>query len=166
MWPEDIREIAGWLIGVVLINVVGIVGSIITWIKAAKMMPKEIVASDLDNEATALENKAKEISILEQYEERARKVMVKNLKIAERLEKLETDYGMLEKIIEEQSIIMQKQTTLIDTQEATIKEQEIELFSLGKALRIAKAYTVVLIQQMKDENIIPVESLDIDDCIE
>lgn len=154
----QIKDIVGWIIGIVLLNISTVIASVIVWVKAIKMMPKEVKGADLNNIS-------KEVSIASQYDELATKAAEKTLKMQERLSKLEEDYEKLndkvdeqDSIIKEQAQIIKEQSLRLDAQDTKIKEQEEEIELLKCELNNAQSYNSALIQQMKDKNIIPIEN--------
>lgn len=120
-------------------------------------MPKEIKSADLDN-------RSKEVSIANQYDELATKAAEKTLKTQERLTKIEDDYNNLsikvtaqEEIMRQQAIIIKEQSSRLDIQEKKIREQEEEITLLKCELNNAQIYNTALIQQMREQSIIPLE---------
>lgn len=164
--PETTQDLIVWIIGALLINLSTLAISIISWVKSAKMMPKEIKGADLNNIS-------KEISIANQYDELATKAAEKALKLQERLDKIEDDYDSLSEkvdaqdiIIKQQAAIIKEQSARLDAQDTKIKEQEEEIENLKCELNNSQLYNYALISQMKEKNIIPVEisSLNVRDC--
>ncbi len=138
--------------------------SIITWIKNARMMPRDEKKADL-------ENKSKEISIVAQYEEMATKATEKALAAQERLNKIEDELERMreeidalqtkiseqDKIIKQQAAIIEQQEARLNAQQAQIASQEEIINTLKTDLNICLQYSVDLINQMREQNIVPRE---------
>lgn len=155
--PETTQDLITWIIGALLINIVTLGVSIISWIKSAKMMPKEIKGAELNNIS-------KEISIANQLDELATKAADRTLKTQSRLDKLELDYENLEAKVKEQDEIIRtqnntikEQTGRLDMQDKKMKEQEDEIEFLKCELKNSKLYNQSLINQMREKNIIPID---------
>lgn len=146
---DNFKDSVGWII-FILSNISALVVSIFTWIKSKKMMPREERGADLDN-------LSKELEITQYYETLATRAAEKTVQMQERLDKLEKDYDQLEKVIKEQIDIIKKQTLRIDQQDLKIREQEKEIEILKCELHNERAYNSALIQQMKDQKVIPLE---------
>lgn len=165
----QIREIIGWVIGVIALNIIAIITGVYSIVKTRKMLPLEIRGVDLNN-------LGKEVSIADQLEALATKAADKALKADERLSKIEESYrtlreenGMLkerivcledkaevqEALILDQSVVINEQSIRIDLQDTKIKDQEKEIGILRCELDNSKHYNATLIQQMKDQNLIP-----------
>ena len=164
-----------WIITTIITTLSSIVLGALTWIKSAKLMPKELTKADL-------ENKEKEIDLVDRYEDMATKAAEKAINMQVRLSKNEDDINDLKTSIKEQSqtiemlktsikeqsqtiemqgLIIKEQTLRLDKQEVRIKDQEYEIFGLIKDLNLAQAYNNTLINQMKKENLIPLGVEDI-----
>jgi len=139
-----------WMITTGITTLSSVILGIITWIKSAKLMPKELTKADL-------ENKKVEISLADQYEELATRTAEKAINLQSRLNKLEEDYSLLQTIIKEQSKVIESQSVRLDNQDKKLKEQDGEIGGLVKELNLAKAYNFALIKQMKKENLIPLD---------
>lgn len=136
--------------------------SIITWIKNARMMPRDEKKADL-------ENKSKEISIVAQYEEMATKAAEKALAAQERLNKIEDELERMreeidalqtkiseqDKIIKQQAAIIEQQEARLNAQQAQIASQEETINTLRNDLNISIQYSLNLINKMKDSGIVP-----------
>ena len=147
-----------WIITSVITTISSIVLGAITWIKSAKLMPKELTKAEL-------ENKQAEVTLADRYEELAQRAAEKAVNLQGRLDNHEKDIDQLKLTIKTQSEIITEQSLRLDRQDLRIKDQEVEIVSLVKDLNLAKAYNFALINQMKDENLIPLEisTINIDD---
>lgn len=159
--PSTLQELIQWFIGVLVVSLISSITGIISIIKAGKMVPREIKGADLNN-------KSKEVSIADQYDILATKAAEKTLKMQDRLDKLETDYDALEDTIRRQADIIEKQNVRLDAQEQKIMEQDVEIDKLKCELNNSEQYNKALIQQMREQKLIPLEkeSIQIEDCKE
>lgn len=163
---ELTKEVIVWILVVIGTNLSAVILAVLSWIKAAKMIPREIKGSDLDN-------RSKEVSIADQLDELATRAADKAIKSQERLDKLESDYDLLkdkvqtqDDIIKDQADIINKQSIRLDLQEKKIMEQEEEITLLKCELNNAQLYNQALISQMREKSIIPIEleSISPEDC--
>jgi hypothetical protein len=174
------KNISDWINGVLIASLLGNAISIINLIRSTKMLPKDLKGADLDN-------RTKEISMVEIYDEIAtraagkvmefqkmfyslqdRFVILENdnklLKDEQRL--LKDEQKLLKLKVESQDVIISEQTKTIETQNAQIDKLNIEIDVLVCELNNNKLYNSTLIEQMKKENIIPIDidTLPIEDC--
>jgi len=157
---DNIPEISPvfWMITTAITTLSSVVLGIITWVKSAKLMPKELTKADL-------ENRKAEVSLADQYEIMATRAAEKAVNMQSRLTKNEEDIASMKAKIQDQSEIIKAQSIRLDAQDKKITDQEAEIFSLGKELNLAKAYNTALISQMKKENLVPLEisEINVDD---
>lgn len=153
---ELTKELITWILIVVGTNLSAVILAIISWIRAVKMIPRELEASDLDN-------KIKEASIAEQMDELATKAADKAIRLQERLDVLEKEHELLKEEVGKQKSIAREQAdtiimqnTRLDLQEKKIEEQEGQIETLKSDLFKAQAYNMALIKQMQEENMIPI----------
>jgi chromosome segregation ATPase len=138
--------------------------SILTWIKSAKLMPKEVKKADLENEI-------KEATIAEQYQNIITKEIQKSLSYQDRISSLEKEFSDLrsqifelskkvkeqEDIIAHQTEIIEQQNARLNAQQAQIASQEETINTLKNDLNISIQYSLNLINRMKDSGIVPEE---------
>lgn len=158
---QNAQALVNWLIGGLAAAIITSITGIFAIIKASRMMPKELKGADLNN-------RSKEISIADQYDELATRAADKAIRTQERLDKIEDDY---KKMKEEHEILLENYEALkekVETQEIKIKEQDEEIEKLRCELNNSKLYNDALIKQMKEANIIPIEkeSLPLEKCKE
>ena len=132
-----------WMITTAITTVSSIVLGIITWLKSAKLMPKELTRADL-------ENKQAELSIVEQYDSLATSATARRIEVQDKFDELEMQYKELQKANRE---ILRR----FDEQKLEFEKQKEMVESLVKELTLAQAYNHALIQQMCQENITPVD---------
>lgn len=164
---ENAKELITWVAGLAATTLVSLAIGIFNIIKSGKMMPKDIKKADL-------ENKSKEISIAEQYDELATKAAEKVLRMQERLDKIEKESGTMqgdfetmreeyrvlkekveaqECIIKKQAIIIEEQSKRLDMQDTKIKEQQDEIVLLqGKLEKSEKTNQELLKEIQKNGN--------------
>jgi len=154
-----------WLLAFILTNFVTIVGAVFAWVRAIKMTPKEVKGAELDN-------KNKEVSLAEQFNNLAIKAAEQTVFAQSRLEKIEKDYNILKEAhdslvakVAEQGIILKDQARTIETQNLRINQQDIKINEqeeliacLRSDLDASTEYNNMLIAQMKERNITPVQS--------
>lgn len=151
-----------WMITTAITTISSLVLGIITWFKSAKMMPKEITKADL-------ENKGKELSLVEQYDEIATMAALRAVNAEQRFQSLENENKEMrerllsqEKTINEQSETMRMQSIRLDGQEERMKAQDKEIVELVQELTLSQAYNAALINQIRKENLTPVDLSSID----
>ena len=132
-----------WVITTIITTLSSVVLGTITWIKSAKLMPKELNKAELENKIT-------EVSLAESYEKMANNAAEKAVGMQARLNKNEEDISELKKEIRGQNNIIQEL-------KFTIGNQEKEITGLVQDLSLSRAYTFALIQQMKLANLVPIE---------
>ena len=154
---QDNTEIIKWIVGAGITTIVSLFISIITAIKSAKMMSRDLKAADLENKKT-------EISIADQYDMLATRASERTAKIQERLDKIENENQGIQSQLREQketitnqAIIIQEQSLRLDLQDKKILDQEEEISKLKCELENTKRYNSALIEQMKEQNIIPID---------
>lgn len=147
---NEIQDAVGWIIGVFALGIVSLVAGIYNIIKTEKLAKRDIRSADLTNES-------KEVDLAKIYKAMATETAIEQLEIVNRLKKLEDKSEEQEELIKQQSKIIEEQTKRLDMQEKKIEEQEVEIEKLRCELNNSKIYNNALIQQMKDNNIIPVE---------
>lgn len=161
---EFTKEVITWILITIATNLSAVVLAILSWVKAAKMLPKELKGSDLDN-------KSKEISIAEQYDEMATRAAQKTLDLQNKLDCLEINFNEIKKSYEtlslsceklssrigEQDEIIKKQSETINMQTMRLNEQEGEISSLRADLLLSQEYSQLLVNEMKLRNLTPPE---------
>lgn len=171
MDTSQAQNLIGWFLGVLGIGVISIITGIYSVIKVSKMIPREVRGADLDN-------LSKEISIADQFDELATKAADKAIKAQTRVDELEKKYCEMEEdfkeqkvllsnlsarseeqdiLIAEQAAVIEEQSKRLDLQDKKISEQEEEINLLHYELSNSNAYNLALIQQMKEQHIIPIE---------
>lgn len=162
---EPTKELVTWLLLIVATNLSAVILAIMSWVKAAKMIPRDIKAADLDNQA-------KEGSVADQFNTIAIKAAEQATILQGRLLRIEGDYNILKsahdelvkKVIlqdialKEQLRTVEAQTARINQQDGKISEQEELISSLRFDLNATTEYNYILIAQMKEKNLVPVES--------
>lgn len=162
---EFTKETITWILISIGTNLSAVILAILSWVRAAKMIPKELKSSDLDN-------KSKEISIAEQYDDLATRAAQKVLDMQTKLDEIDKNYKELrtsyeslslsyEKLsikISEQDLIIGKQTETIRLQTVRLNEQEEEIGILKFDLNLAQEYNTTLISEMRLKNLIPPEA--------
>jgi len=176
----QVQNLIGWMVGVFLVGVISVVSGVLAVVKAGKMNKREIKGADLNN-------KSKEISIADQFEEIATKAAEKTLNTQKQLDDLQQDYKKVLERLEEQAKLMSDQADIIDEQSNRLDEQE-EIIKqqnnrideqdrkiddqnetiaiLECKLNNSEAYNKALIEQMKKAELTPVEisSISPEDC--
>lgn len=154
-----------WLLAFIITNFVTIVGAVFVWIKAIKMMPKEVKGAEYDN-------KIKEGSVAEQFNIIALKAAEQAVTLQTRLGRIEGDYNILKaahdllavKVVEQDMALKDQARTIeaqdirLNQQDIKIKDQEELITSLRFDLDATTEYNGILIAQMKEKNITPVQS--------
>ena len=150
-----------WIVIVITLvtNLSAIIIGVVSWIKAAKMMPKELKQKDLDI-------RSQELSMVGQYDEIASKAVKDKTNVQNRLDILERDYGSLQGVIAEQAILINKQSLKVTIQGEELKKQEEKIEKLTRELNRVKTYNRALIKQMQGEGIIPISIDDVTGKIE
>lgn len=162
---ELTKELITWLLVVIGTNLSAVVIAVISWIRAAKMMPKDLAGADLDN-------KGKEASVADQFNEIALKAAEQAVVLQDRLLRIEGDYNMLKSAHDElarkvvmQDITIKEQARTIDTQTVRLNQQGSKLVeqdelitSLRFDLDATTEYNNTLIGQLKAKNITPAQS--------
>lgn len=143
-----------WMITTGITTLSSIILGVITWVKSAKLMPKELTKAEL-------ENRQAEVSLIDQYEMLATKAAEKAVNVQERLSKNEEDIETMKKTIKSQDETIRLQSLRLDQQDVKIREQTGEINGLVKKLNLSQAYNAALIKQMKNENLTPIEISDI-----
>ena len=145
-------------------NFSALIGGIIAIVRSAKFLPKEGKKADL-------ENRSKEISIADQYDDIATKATARATEWQTRLEKLETDYGVLKdqystlslKVMQQDETIRQQRLTIeeqdkrIALQNVKINEQDELISTLRLDLDSAQEHNLRLISQLQERDITPSE---------
>ena len=149
MGIAEVTELFKWVIGIGVLAILSSIASIIGIVRSGRMLPLEVKGAVLDN-------KEKEVTIADKFEDIANKAADKALKAQGSLDELEELMNTKLKILEDK----------IDNQNLKIAEQETEIASLKCEINNYKLYTSALIEQLRIANIIPVEisSLDLEDC--
>lgn len=159
--PEGIN----WITAFIITNSVTIIGAIFIWIRAVKMMPKEVKGAELDN-------KGKEASVADQFNTIALKAAEQAVALQARLGRIEGDYNILKtahdllsvKVVEQDTALrdqartIEAQTARLNQQDIKIIEQDELITSLRFDLDATTEYNSVLLAQMKEKNIIPAQS--------
>lgn len=155
----QLKDITGWIIGFLFLNGIAIVTGIFSIIRSGKLLPKEIEEKDLSN-------KIKEADLASRYEEIANKAAERAIKTQEKFDILDSKIQVITKKVDEQGVIIEEQAKIIKEQARQLLEAEKEIDTLKCENTNYKAYISALIQQMKKEEIVPIEmsSLNLDDC--
>ena len=162
---EPTQTLINWVATVFVTSVITIIGSIIMWVKAVKMMPKEAKGLDLDN-------KGKEASVADQFNDIAIKAAEQAVNLQTKLMKLEGEYTSLktahEKLNEKvlsQDLIINEQARMLENNAIRLQEQENKMLEQDEIinelkfdLNVSQQYNSELIAQMKKANIIPLEA--------
>lgn len=161
---EFTKEMITWILVVIGTNLSAVVIAILSWIRAAKMMPKELKASDLDN-------MGREASVADQFNDIAIKAAEQAVSLQDKLLKIEDNYNLLkceydelkqkvasqEKTIQEQIKIIEQNNIRLNEQEARMAEQDEIIDELKFDLNLAHQYNLELIAQMKAKNLTPID---------
>lgn len=145
-----------WLIALIISNISTFILAVVSWVKSAKMTPKEVRGADLGNVS-------KELSIADQFDALASKAAERAVNLQSRLTSLENQYSELKEqhgilsgkvgeqdsIIEEQSRIISEQEIRIAGQGEQIREQEELISSLRIDLNTAQETNIKLSNQLK-----------------
>jgi ABC-type Fe3+-citrate transport system substrate-binding protein len=125
-------------------------------------MPKEITKAELENEKIELENRQRELTLVDSYELMANKSAEKAVELQKKLQKHEKDIELLKDTIKDLLAYKKEQEETIKQQNLRIDKQEKQIKSLTKELSMTQTYNYALIQQMKKENITPISPSSID----
>lgn len=162
---EPTQELIKWLVASIGTSFVAIVGAVFVWIRAIKMIPKEVKGAELDN-------KGKEASVADQFNTIALKAAEQAVTLQARLGRIEGDYNILKtahdllasKVVEQdlalkdQSRTIEAQTLRLNQQGIKLVEQEELITSLRFDLDTTNEYNSALIAQMKEKNLVPLEA--------
>jgi uncharacterized coiled-coil protein SlyX len=162
---ELTQELINLVTGVLISSIIAIIGAVFTWIRAAKMMPKEAKGMDLDN-------LGKEASVADQFNDIANKAAEQAVNLQTKLLRLENDYNMLKFAHDElnskvvaQDLTIKEQAIVIDNNNIRLNEQEIKMCEQDEVINelkfdlgVAQQYNSELIVQMKNANLIPLEA--------
>jgi hypothetical protein len=146
---EKIQGLISWVIGVGAAGIISIIVGIISIIRSGRMLPRDLKAVDL-------ENKMKETSLADQYEEIADRAAQKASKMQEKFDVLEIKLEEFKHQLEEQSKIITSQTLTIHMQSERIDAQDIEIEKLKCEKNNSDIYIEELINQIKQASIIPI----------
>lgn len=155
----------------ILTNLIALGASAISLIKSSKLLPKEIADKDLDI-------KEREMSLAEKYENMMLKSAEDKKEVLGQLDILEHSYTTLKSVVAEKLLLIEEQEQRLNVQEEKITElnnkikgqdtkirnqntkirkQTEEIISLTKQLDRMERYNCALVEQMKKENIIPID---------
>lgn len=162
---ESTQGLINWILVVVFTNLAAIGTAILAFVKASKMIPKEVEGAELDN-------KGKEASVADQFNEIALKAAEQAVVLQDRLLRIEGDYNMLKSAHDElarkvvmQDVTIKEQARTIDTQTIRLNQQGTKLTeqdeliaSLRFDLDATTEYNETLIRQLKAKNITPAQS--------
>jgi uncharacterized coiled-coil protein SlyX len=145
----QITELVKWVIAIGFAGIISTITGIILIVKAGKMLPRELRGVDLDN-------KGKEVSIADQFEDIATKAADKAIKAQGELDLLEQRMNSKISSLEEK----------IDNQNTIIEDNRSEIAALKCEINNYKIYVDALIKQLRMANIVPVElaDLNLEDC--
>jgi len=154
MDTTQIIELSKWVIAIGFGAIITTITGIILIVKAGKLLTREVKGADLDN-------KGKEMDIVNQYDEIATKAADKVLNTQERFDKLEEKYN---EIKAENAEIKER----LEAQDAIISAQAKEINKLVCELNNYKDYATALIEQMRKSEITTIEmsSLNLQNCDE
>lgn len=158
-------ELMKWLVGAGFTGLGAVIASVISWYRSSKMIPKEL-------EGMSLDNRQKEVSLVEQYDTIVDMAVARAVNSEERFCKLEgenktlrEDIKLLGKqldeqrgLIKEQAETIALQTARLNSQGVRIQEQEELITSLRMDLTSAQEYSNQLMLQLKEKNITPKEN--------
>lgn len=156
---SEAQNLVGWMIGIVGVGIISLITGILTVWKSSRMMPKDLTKADL-------ENKLKELDVTDRYELLASKSAEKALQYQQRMsaveeqaEKNAAEFRLYKKTqdgrydeLESKYLNLEE---IVKIQSGKIVAQEEEIALLRLELDSARDYNNILIQQMKDKNIIP-----------
>ena len=162
---EPTKELITWILVVVVTNLATIATAILSWMRAAKMMPKEVKGADLDN-------MGKEASVADQFNDIANKAAEQAVNLQTKLLRLEGDYNMLKSAHDElngkvvaQDLTIKEQARVIENNNIRLNEQEIKMCEQDEVINelkfdlgVAQQYNSELIVQMRNANLIPLEA--------
>lgn len=155
-------ELMKWLFGAGFTGLGAVIASLISWYRSSKMIPKEL-------EAVSLDNRQKEVSLVEQYDTIVDMAVARAVNSEERFCKLEgenrtlrDDMKLLGKQLDEQRELIKEQaetialqTARLNSQGIRIQEQEELISSLRMDLTVAQEYSNELMAQLKEKDITP-----------
>lgn len=158
-------ELMKWLSGAGFAGLGAVIASVISWYRSSKMIPKEL-------EGMSLDNRKKEVSLVEQYdtivdmavaravnsEERFCKLEGENKTLREDIKLLGKQLDEQKELIKEQAKTIALQTARLNSQGIRIQEQEELIGSLRMDLTQAQEYSNQLMLQLKEKNITPREN--------
>lgn len=158
-------ELMKWLFGAGFTGLGAIIASAISWYRSSKMIPKEL-------ESMNLENRQKEVSLVEQYDTIVDMAVARAVNSEERFCRLEGENKQLnsdikslgkqldeqKELIKEQAKTIALQTARLNSQGVRIQEQEELISSLRMDLTSAQEYSNQLMLQLKEKNITPKEN--------
>jgi hypothetical protein len=149
----DFKTIINWfndINGIVIVSIITNIGLFIKIIRDGKMLPKDLKGADLDN-------RTKELSLADMYDEIATKAAEKVMKMQEkydglevRFDLLENDQKILKRKVEDQDILLLEYSENSVKQNKKVEYLECQLSNYEK-------YNSALIQQIRKEQLIPVE---------
>lgn len=132
------EQLINLMFGVIVTGVISIVGAIISWVRSAKMIPKEI-------ESKNLENKERELSIVEKYDNIVDIAVTRAANAAvdaeKRISKLEEENKIQRKELDNLSKRLTEQKKLISEQAQTIESQNRRINAQG--IRIAEQENLI-----------------------
>lgn len=158
-------ELMKWLFGAGFTGLGAIIASAISWYRSSKMIPKEL-------EGMSLDNRQKEVSLVEQYdtivdmavsravnsEERFCRLEGENKQLNSDIKSLGKQLDEQKELIKEQAKTIALQTARLNSQGIRIQEQEELITSLRMDLTSAQEYSNQLMLQLKEKNITPKEN--------
>lgn len=158
-------ELTKWLFGAGFAGLGAIIGSVISWYRSSKMIPKEL-------EGMSLDNRQKEVSLVEKYDSIVDMAIARAVNSEERFCRLEGENKELRadvkslgqqldeqrELIKEQAATISLQTARLNSQGIRIQEQEELITSLRMDLTQAQEYSSQLMLQLKEKNITPKEN--------
>ena len=151
---ENIQGLVGWIIGVGITGLISIIVGIISIIRSGKMLPKDLKGADLSNEQ-------KEADLAKIYKGIAAETALETIEVNKRL-------STLEEKVYTQGVIIMEQNETIRIQGEKIAAQDEIISILRCKLDNSEKYNQALIEQMKKENVTPIEtkSMNLPDCEE
>lgn len=162
---ELTEETVRVLVAFIITNSIAIVGAIFAWVRAIKMIPKEVKGAELDN-------MGKEASVADKFNDIALKAAEQTVNLQAKLISIEVSYNMLkaahdelairvvnqDMTMKEQARTIEAQTARLNQQGNKINEQEELIASLRSDLDATNAYASALVEQMKSANLVPLEA--------
>jgi uncharacterized coiled-coil protein SlyX len=151
---ENIQGLVGWIIGVGITGLISIIIGVISIIRSGKMLPKDLKGADLSNEQ-------KEADLAKIYKGIAAETALETIEVNKRL-------SILEEKVYTQGITIMEQNETIRIQGEKIAAQDETISILQCKLSNSEQYNQALIEQMKKENVTPLEtkSMNFPDCEE